>query len=77
MTGPAGFSAEKLARIPRFLEDQCDAGALPGALTLIWRRGAIAHQSLVGLTDIARQTPIPADPIFPIYSIPNPSPRVA
>jgi len=77
MTGPAGFSAEKLARIPRFLEDQCDAGALPGALTLIWRRGAIAHQSLVGLTDIARQTPMRADAIFRIYSMTKPVTLVA
>jgi len=77
MIGPAGFSAEKLARIPRFLEDLCDAGALPGALTLIWRRGAIAHQSLVGLTDIARGTPMRADAIFRIYSMTKPITLVA
>ena len=40
MTTEAGFSEERLARIPRFLEGQVAAGALPGALTLIWRRGA-------------------------------------
>jgi CubicO group peptidase (beta-lactamase class C family) len=77
MTGPAGFSPEGLARIPRFLEDRIADGDLPGASTLIWRRGAIAHHSLVGLTDIARGTPMRADAIFRIYSMTKPITLVA
>ncbi len=77
MSEPAGFSAEKLARIPRFLEQQVADGALPGAMTLIWRRGEIAHHSLVGMTDIARATAMRADAIFRIYSMTKPITLVA
>jgi len=77
MTGPAGFSEASLARIPRFLEQQVASGALPGAQTLIWRRGAIAHHSLVGLSDIARATPMGPDAIFRIYSMTKPVTLVA
>jgi len=41
-----------------------DAGHLPGALTLIWRRGALAHSSLVGQMDMGRSIPMRVDTIF-------------
>ncbi|HEX2759302.1 MAG TPA: serine hydrolase domain-containing protein [Rhizomicrobium sp.] len=77
MSTLSGFSDEKLARIPRFLERQVEGGALPGALTLIWRRGGVAHQSLVGHTDLARGTPMREDAIFRIYSMTKPITGVA
>jgi CubicO group peptidase (beta-lactamase class C family) len=77
MTTLSGFSDEKLARIPRFLERQAADGALPGALTLIWRRGRVAHQSLVGHSDLARGTPMREDAIFRIYSMTKPITGVA
>src|SRR5438445_6216693 len=55
MATEVGFSDERLARIPRFLQDQVDAGLLPGAATLIWRRGRLAHRSMVGAIDMARK----------------------
>lgn len=73
----AGFSGERLARIPRFLEAQVVAGALPGALTLIWRRGRVAHQSLVGSIDLARGTAMREDAIFRLYSMTKPVTTVA
>ena len=77
MTARSGFSAEKLARLPRFLEGKVAGGALPGAQILIWRRGRIAHHSLVGLSDIARGTPMREDAIFRIYSMTKPVTLVA
>ena len=77
MATDSGFSDERLARIPRFLEQQVAAGALPGALTLIWRRSRIAHESLVGAIDIARALPMRADAIFRIYSMTKPVTAVA
>ncbi len=68
----SGFSGERLARIPRFLEAQVAAGALPGALTLIWRRGRVAHHSLVGAMDMERRTAMHADAIFRLYSMTKP-----
>jgi CubicO group peptidase (beta-lactamase class C family) len=77
MTAQSGFSAEKLARIPQFLAGKIAAGDLPGAQTLIWRRGVIAHHSLVGLSDIARGTALRQDAIFRIYSMTKPVTLVA
>ena len=77
MTAQSGFSSERLARIPRFLEGKVADGELPGALTLIWRRGAIALHSLVGLADIARGAPMRSDAIFRIYSMTKPVTLVA
>jgi CubicO group peptidase (beta-lactamase class C family) len=68
----AGFSEERLGRIPRFLEAQIAAGALPGALTLIWRRGRVAHHSMVGVMDVVRATAMRQDAIFRLYSMTKP-----
>jgi CubicO group peptidase (beta-lactamase class C family) len=73
----SGFSDERLARIPRFLQGQVEAGALPGALTLIWRRGRIAHHSMVGAIDLARSTAMRPDAIFRLYSMTKPVTAVA
>ncbi len=59
------------------MAQQVDDGVLPGALTLIWRRGVIAHHSLVGLSDIARVTPMRTDAIFRLYSMTKPVTLVA
>ncbi len=59
------------------MEQQVASGALPGAQTLIWRHGRLAHHSLVGLSDIARATPMRADAIFRIYSMTKPVTLVA
>ena len=72
-----GFSDERLARIPRFLQGAVEAGQLPGALTLIWRRGRVAHHSLVGATDIGRGLPMREDAIFRLYSMTKPVTAVA
>jgi CubicO group peptidase (beta-lactamase class C family) len=77
MAQQSGFSDERLAQIPRFLEAQVETGALPGALTLIWRRGAVAHQSLVGSMDLARGTAMREDAIFRLYSMTKPVTAVA
>ena len=72
MSTHAGFSKERLGRIPRFLEAQVAAGALPGAITRIWRRGRVAHHSLVGVMDMKRATPMRPDAIFRLYSMTKP-----
>jgi CubicO group peptidase (beta-lactamase class C family) len=77
MSAASGFSEQRLAHIPRFLEAQVAAGALPGALTLIWRAGGIAHHSLVGSMDLARARPMREDAIFRLYSMTKPVTAVA
>jgi CubicO group peptidase (beta-lactamase class C family) len=73
----AGFSEERLARIPRLLETHIAEGALPGALTLIWRHGEVVHKSLQGSIDMARGTPMREDAIFRLYSMTKPVTTVA
>jgi CubicO group peptidase (beta-lactamase class C family) len=77
MTDRSGFSKERLARISRFLQAQVAAHALPGALTLIWRRGEIAHRSLVGSMDLARAKAMREDAIVRLYSMTKPITAVA
>ena len=77
MATEVGFSDERLARIPRFLQDQVDAGLLPGAATLIWRRGRVAHRSMVGAIDMARKKAMCHDAIFRLYSMTKPVTAVA
>jgi CubicO group peptidase (beta-lactamase class C family) len=77
MSNASGFCEERLDRIPRFMEAQVAAGALPGALTLIWRGGRVAHRSMVGAVDIARGTAMHEDAIFRLYSMTKPVTAVA
>ena len=47
MTPSHGFDPDRLERIGAVIKTRyVDSGAIPGALTLIWRRGAVAHLSL-------------------------------
>ena len=39
----AGMSRERLARIAPVMKEQIDKGILPGAVTLVARRGTIVH----------------------------------
>ncbi|HEY4366586.1 MAG TPA: serine hydrolase domain-containing protein [Steroidobacteraceae bacterium] len=74
----AGFSAERLQHLDRFLLSRyIDAGKLPGALTLIQRRGELAHYSALGQMDVERQRPLTTDTIFRIYSMTKPLTSVA
>ena len=77
MATEVGFSEERLGRIPRFLKSQVGAGLLPGAMTLIWRRGRMAHRSMVGAIDMARKKPMCHDAIFRLYSMTKPVTVVA
>ena len=73
-----GFAPDRLDRIGEVLKTRyVDSGAIPGALTLVWRRGAMAHLSLSGIMDLERGTPMRADAIFRIYSMTKPITSVA
>jgi CubicO group peptidase (beta-lactamase class C family) len=52
-------------------------GQLPGAQTLIWRRGQLADFRCAGLRDIERGLPVTEDTIFRIYSMTKPVVSVA
>jgi CubicO group peptidase (beta-lactamase class C family) len=80
MTKPEsiGLSAERLARIPAFLEERyIRTGKLPCAQVQVWRRGALALDEVLGLADRERNRPLEKDAIFRIYSMTKPVTSVA
>lgn len=74
----SGLSPGRLQRIDRHLkENYLDAGRIPGALTLVARRGEIEHFSAQGLMDVERKKPVTQDTIYRIYSMSKPITSVA
>jgi CubicO group peptidase (beta-lactamase class C family) len=73
-----GLAAERLARIEEHLEGRYLASKkIAGALTLVARRGRIAHLKPVGLMDLERGVPMREDTLFRIYSMTKPITSVA
>ena len=74
----AGLCADRLQHLDRFLQNRyIDTRKLPGALTLVQRRGELAHLSTLGQMDVERQRPLGPDTIFRIYSMTKPITSVA
>ncbi len=73
-----GMSRERLARIDDYLAAKyVDTGKLPGTLTLVARRGKVAHLGVRGMADVERGKPLAEDTIFRIYSMTKPVTSVA
>lgn len=73
-----GLDPDRLARIPRFLDERYLApGRLPGFTLLVHRGGRTAHLSTQGWADVAAGTPMRADTIVRIYSMSKPVTSVA
>ena len=76
--GPQGFAEDRLTRVSQTIKTRyVESGLIPGALTLIWRRGEIAHLGLSGVSDLERGTAMREDAIFRIYSMTKPVTSVA
>jgi CubicO group peptidase (beta-lactamase class C family) len=67
-----GLSIEGLARVDAAIQARIDAGVLAGAVTLVARRGRIAHVNAMGLKDIAGGEPLRTDSLFRIFSMTKP-----
>ena len=67
-----GLSAEHLKRISATAQGFIDEGRLAGAVTLIARRGKVAHYESFGMMDIEANKPMQKDTIFRIYSMTKP-----
>jgi CubicO group peptidase (beta-lactamase class C family) len=73
-----GLSASRLARLDKVMKRRyVDSGLLPGLLTMIYRRGVLAHTGMSGHMDLARGKPMREDAIFRIYSMSKPITAVA
>jgi CubicO group peptidase (beta-lactamase class C family) len=67
-----GLSTQRLQRIDTAIEAEIAAGALPGAVVAIARRGELAYYEAFGCLDPAARTPMPKDAIFSIASMTKP-----
>jgi len=73
-----GLSRTQLANIDRHLQERyIDTGRFAGALTLVARKGTVAHFQPLGLADRERGKPVATDTIFRIYSMTKPITSVA
>ena len=72
-----GMSTSRLGRIAPAMQRWVDNGKIPGALTMIARKGRLVHFKKFGMQDIAAAKPIAFDTIFRIYSMTKPIVAVA
>jgi CubicO group peptidase (beta-lactamase class C family) len=68
-----GLSSERLKRIDAYFDAKyVQTGKLPFAMTLVSRKGQVAHHGFSGLMDEARGKPVQADSLVRIYSMTKP-----
>jgi CubicO group peptidase (beta-lactamase class C family) len=68
----AGMDAAQLARIGPVLREFVERGQMSGAVTLVMRRGALAHFEAAGWQDVEAKKPMQKDAIFQIMSMTKP-----
>ena len=71
------FSAEGLKRVGAYLQNEVDAGKIPGAVILIQQHGKAAYYRKLGVRDVATKLPMTDDTIFHLYSMSKPITSVA
>lgn len=72
-----GMSAERLTRINDVMTRAIEADQISGAVTLVARRGRVAHFEAHGLMDVESGRKMSTDTIFPIASMTKPVSGVA
>jgi CubicO group peptidase (beta-lactamase class C family) len=72
-----GLSGERLKRIGEMVQRRMQAGDLSGAVTLVARRGRVAHLEPFGVIDIDAKKPTAKDSLFRIASMSKPVTAVA
>ena len=80
MTTPetVGLSRVRLQKLDQVMTDRyVGGGYLPGILTMVYRKGELAHVRMAGHMDLERDKPMREDAIFRIYSMTKPITSVA
>ena len=72
-----GLSSERLTRIHTAIQRHIDAGDISGAVTLVGRKGRLAHLEAQGVMDLASKKPMATDTIFHLASMTKPIAGVA
>jgi len=64
-----GLSSERLSRITQMMQRHIAAGELSGGVTLVARKGRIAHLAAHGVMDLESKKPMTTDAVFRIASM--------
>jgi CubicO group peptidase (beta-lactamase class C family) len=72
-----GLSSERLQRINQLVQQYIDSGQISGAVTMVSRRGRVAHFEAQGLMDLESKKPMQKDAIFRMASMSKPVTGVA
>jgi CubicO group peptidase (beta-lactamase class C family) len=72
-----GLSSERLQRINQLVQRYIDDSQITGAITMVSRKGQVAHFEAQGLMDVEAKTPMRKDAIFRIASMSKPITGVA
>ncbi len=73
----AGLSEEGLARYQAWLEGEVEAHRLPMAEALIYRNGELGFHTVVGQSDLEKQTPLRENQVYQLMSMTKPIITVA
>ena len=71
-TGRRGLSRERLQRIHETIQRHIDSHDISGAVTLVARKGRIAHLEAHGFMDLESKKPMAKNSIFRIWSMSKP-----
>lgn len=72
-----GLSSDRLRRINDVIQAYIDSNQISGAVTMVARKGRVAHFEAQGLMDLEAKTPMRKDAIFRIASMSKPVTGVA
>ena len=72
-----GLSSERLLRINEMMTGYIDRGEITGGITMVSRRGKVAHFESHGQMDLEAKTPMKKDALFRIASMSKPITGVA
>ena len=72
-----GLSSSRLERLKGVMQQYVDRGTFAGIVTLVARRGQVAHLESFGWQDLETKRPMTAGTIFRIYSMSKPITSVA
>src|SRR5271168_4474835 len=77
MSGPGGFSGERLKRLTTAMQAHVDAGSVAGVVTLVHRHDETVHSDVLGWQDEEAQIAMRRDTLFRIASMTKPIISVA
>ena len=72
-----GISSERLKRVHEVMQRYIDNGEIAGSVTLVARKGKMAHLEAQGLADLESKRPMRTDAIFRLASMTKPLTSVA